>query len=219
MKSTILTLVFILSFALNAESHSPAPVDVSSLPEPLPDSAGELIYQEMGCPMCHGYQGEGDGFMAGGLNPKPRNFTDLKVMGRISDMSMYSAIKHGIPGTAMPSWGLTDEQIYDVISYIKTFLADSQMTVAVCMNEHRKVSLASLKLEGDYKLDVDRNELLKVSYDDNMILLEPRDIKVRNYFSETQQRLVRTHVTVSDRNPDGPKAVIAVRISDCVKWR
>ena len=81
------------------------------MPEPLPESAGQLIYEEMGCPICHGYQGGGDGFLAEGLSPKPRDFADLDMMSRLSDMTMFQSIPHGMPGTAMPAWNLSDEQI------------------------------------------------------------------------------------------------------------
>ena len=219
MKRLFLSLLFVLLFAMNAQAHTDATIGTNVLPEPLPESDGQLIYEEMGCPLCHGHQGAGDGFMSGGLDPKPRNFTDIKVMSRLNDMSMYHSIKNGIPGTAMPSWDLTDDQIFDVISYIKTFLADSQMTIGVCMNEHRKVDLQNLNVGKRYKLGVDKQEYLKVSSLGNTILVEPRDSKVHQYFKSTKRRLIRTHVTVTDDNQEGPAALIAVRISDCVKFK
>lgn len=218
MKRLVLSLIVVLSFAVNAHAHSPTKVDTNHMPEPLPESPGQLIYEEMQCAMCHGHQGAGDGFMAEGLNPRPRNFTDMKVMSRINDMSMYHAIKNGISGSAMPAWSLTDPQILDVISYIKTFLADSQLTISVCMNEHRKVSLASLNLGDHYEVDVDKQELLKVSSDDNTILIEPRDRQVRKFFNQTNRRIVRTHVMVGNQQEKGHTALIAVRINDCMKF-
>jgi hypothetical protein len=219
MKNLVLSLLVVLLVTTNAHAHTDAEISTNVLPEPLPESAGQLIYEEMGCPLCHGYQGAGDGFMSEGLDPKPRNFTDLKVMSRLNDMSMYHSIKNGIPGTAMPAWTLSDEQIFDVISYIKTFLADSQMTIAVCMNEHRKVDLRNLNMGRRYVLGVDQQEYLKVSSVGDSILVEPRDSKVHQYFKDTRSRLLRTHITVTDRNEEGHTALIAVRITDCVKFQ
>ena len=110
MKKLLFSLLFVLGFAIQAQALTTVKGGVNVLPEPLPESPGQLIYEEMGCPMCHGHQGGGDGFMAGGLDPKPRNFTDFKTMTRLSDMTMAHSIKHGIPGTGMPAWNLTDNQ-------------------------------------------------------------------------------------------------------------
>ena len=91
--------------------------EYKDFPEPLPTSEGQLIYQEMGCPMCHGHNGQGDGFLAQGLDPKPRNFTSYEEMISVPYQSMYTAIKDGVPHSGMPSFNLTDKQIDDVITY------------------------------------------------------------------------------------------------------
>jgi hypothetical protein len=187
------------------------------LPEPLPESAGQLIYEEMGCPICHGHQGGGDGFLAEGLSPKPRDFVDLEMMSRLSDMTMFQSIRHGIPGTAMPAWSLSDEQIWDVISYIKTFLADSQMTIAVCINEQRKIDVHNLNLEGKYQISIDREQFLTAASSKNLILIQPIDINVLRYFKKTRTKLIRTHVMVADEGQNGDTALIVVRIRDCFK--
>jgi hypothetical protein len=217
MKKLVLSLLFVLSFAINAHALTKSAISTNVLPEPLPESAGQLIYEEMGCTMCHGHQGGGDGFMSEGLTPKPRNFTDFKVMSRLNDMSMYHSIKNGIPGSAMPAWDLSDEQIFDVISYIKTFLADSQVTIGVCLNEHRQIDVRNLDLDDDYKVGVDRQKFLKVASSGDKIMIEPKDINVMRYFKKTQRKLIRTHVTVAGEGQDGENALIVVRIHDCIK--
>ena len=78
MKKLLFSLLFVLSFAIEVQALTTVKGGVNVLPEPLPESDGQLIYEEMGCPICHGHQGGGDGFMAEGLNPKPRDFTDFK---------------------------------------------------------------------------------------------------------------------------------------------
>ena len=217
MKKLLLSSLFVLLIAMDAQALTTAKSSVNVLPEPLPESAGQLIYEEMGCPICHGYQGGGDGFMSEGLTPKPRNFTDFKVMSRLSDMTMSHSIKNGIPGTAMPSWNLTDNQVNDVIGYIKTFLADSQTTIGVCLNEKREIDVRNLNLNNNYAVDIDKKEYLKVASNGNRVIIEPRDINVMRHFKKTRKSLVRTHVMVSGEEMDSDSALIVVRIRDCIK--
>ena len=217
MKKLLLSSLFVLLIAMDAQALTTAKGSVNVLPEPLPESAGQLIYEEMGCPICHGYQGGGDGFMSEGLTPKPRNFTDFKVMSRLSDMTMSHSIKNGIPGTAMPSWNLTDNQVNDVIGYIKTFLADSQTTIGVCLNEKREIDVRNLNLNNNYAVDIDKKEYLKVASNGNRVIIEPRDINVMRHFKKTRKSLVRTHVMVSGEEMDSDSALIVVRIRDCIK--
>ncbi len=217
MKKLLLSSLFVLLIAMDAQALTTAKGGVSVMPEPLPESAGQLIYEEMGCPLCHGHQGGGDGFMAGGLTPKPRNFTDLKVMSRLSDMTMYQSIKNGIPETAMPAWDLSDEQIFDVISYVKTFLADSQMTIGVCLNEQREIDVRNLDLDKDYEIGIDRQQFLRVASKGDKVLIEPKDTNVLRYFRKTHKKLIRTHVMLAGEGESGDSALIVVRISDCLK--
>ena len=78
MKKVLFSLLFVLYFAIEVHALTTARGGVNVLPEPLPETPGQLIYEEMGCPICHGHQGGGDGFMSEGLTPKPRIFTDFK---------------------------------------------------------------------------------------------------------------------------------------------
>lgn len=217
MKKLMLSLVFVFSFAVHAQALTTVKGGVNVLPEPLPESPGQLIYEEMGCPICHGHQGGGDGFMSEGLTPKPRNFTDFKVMSRLSDMTMAHSIKNGIPGTGMPAWNLTDSQIDDVIGYIKTFLADSQTTIGVCLNEKRIVDVGNLNLNKNYDIGIDRQEFLKVASKGNRVSIQPKDTNVMRYFKQNDRKLVRTHVIVNGEEVDSDSALIVVRIRDCLK--
>ena len=216
MKKIVFSLI-LLSFAINVSALTTYKGGTNILPEPLPESAGQLIYEEMGCPICHGHQGGGDGFLAEGLSPKPRDFVDLEMMSRLSDMTMFQSIRHGIPGTSMPAWSLSDEQIWDVISYLKIFLADSQMTIVVCINEQRKIDVRNLNIEGKYQISIDREQFLTAAPSKNLILIQPKDINVLRYFKETRMKLIRTHVMVADEGQNGVTALIVVRIRDCFK--
>jgi hypothetical protein len=216
MKKFLFSLI-LLSFAIDVSALTTYKGGTNILPEPLPESAGQLIYEEMGCPICHGHQGGGDGFLAEGLSPKPRDFVDLEVMSRLSDMTMFQSIRHGIPDTAMPAWSLSDEQIWDVISYLKTFLADNHMTIVVCINEQRKIDVHNLNLEGKYQISIDREQFLTAASSKNLILIQPKGINVLRYLKKTRRKLVRTHVMVADEGQNGDIALIVVRIRDCFK--
>ena len=85
-----------------------------------------LLYKVY-CARCHGFEGHGDGADAGTLKTHPRDFTDCKLMGTISDDTMIKAIKDGgaavnLPND-MPSWsaGLNEDQIHSLMAYIRKF--------------------------------------------------------------------------------------------------
>lgn len=217
MKNLVLSLVFVFTFAVQAQALTTVKGGVNVLPEPLPESPGQLIYEEMGCPICHGHQGGGDGFMSQGLTPRPRNFTDFKVMSRLPDMTMANSIKNGIPGTGMPGWNLSERQIDDVIAYIKTFLADSQTTIEVCVNEKREVDVRNLNLKSNYTVGIDRKEYLQVTSQGNRVFMQPKDTNVLKYFKKTNRKVIRTHIMVNDEEIDRASALIVVRIHDCLK--
>jgi cytochrome c oxidase cbb3-type subunit 3 len=79
------------------------------------------------CAKCHGFTGHGDGPDASTLQVKPRDFADCSVMSKISDDTMFKAIKDGGGAVGlskeMPAWsaGLSDQNIHDLITYIRTF--------------------------------------------------------------------------------------------------
>jgi len=217
MKKLLFSFILVFTFSLNASAHTAYKNHIHSLPQPTQESPGQIIYEEMGCAMCHGFQGGGDGFMADGLSPRPRDFTNFKEMSRISDMAMFHSIRNGIAGTAMPSWELSDQQIFDVISYVKAFLADSQMTISVCFNEKRKINVHNLNLGRNPKITIDRDQFVKVASSGNQITIQPKDRNVMRYLKKKRQKLMRTHVTIAGEGKEGNTALIAVRISDCFK--
>lgn len=101
----------------------------SPVPPVAPEvlAAGRKAFAEL-CSACHGARGDGQGFSAVALNPKPSNFAagEFKVTApegdRLpTDAELRSAIQNGVPRSAMPSFKLLgDETIDAVIAYIKT---------------------------------------------------------------------------------------------------
>jgi mono/diheme cytochrome c family protein len=87
--------------------------------------AGKTLFlktaQPVACAMCHGDQGNGQGFMGAALVPPPRNFTCSAMMKNIPDGQLFWIIKNGSPGTGMMSFaGLPDEQVWQLIHYIRS---------------------------------------------------------------------------------------------------
>jgi mono/diheme cytochrome c family protein len=85
---------------------------------------GRKIYQRL-CASCHGVSGKGDGPVGRALNPKPSDFTEHTL--HHEDEYFFKVIKEGgaAVGKApiMPAWGgqLADQEIWDIISYLRTF--------------------------------------------------------------------------------------------------
>jgi len=56
------------------------------------------------CAGCHGADGHGDGLAGVLLQPRPVDFTNRTRAARRSVLSLYEAVTHGVPGTAMPGF-------------------------------------------------------------------------------------------------------------------
>jgi mono/diheme cytochrome c family protein len=83
---------------------------------------GKSVY-EARCMFCHGIAGDGNGPAAGGLSPKPTNFTDSTVMSQLTTTDIERAIVQGKLATEMKGFGniLSNEEVRNVITYIRTF--------------------------------------------------------------------------------------------------
>jgi mono/diheme cytochrome c family protein len=92
---------------------------------------GKQIY-EHACRLCHGVDGKGDGpagwFLGRYESPRPRDFTGGGFKFRSTpsgelptDQDLFRVVTQGIPSN-MPSYeGLSEEERWQVIAYIKTF--------------------------------------------------------------------------------------------------
>ena len=106
-----------------------APPEIYNLNNPLEDTPenrkkGKLLFQAkakpLPCKQCHGMMGDGNGPMARGFKPPPRNFTCAKTINGVPDGQLFWIIKNGSPGTGMMSYkGLRDEQIWQIILYVR----------------------------------------------------------------------------------------------------
>ncbi|HLO16398.1 MAG TPA: cytochrome c [Anaerolineales bacterium] len=98
------------------------PAEYAGLKNPLraeASNAGAEVFKT-NCQMCHGPQGHGDGPAGQSLDPKPRNLAELQT--KVGDDFLFWRISTGKPGTSMVAWKgiLTDEQIWQVVSFIRT---------------------------------------------------------------------------------------------------
>ncbi len=88
-------------------------------------AAGEQIFQTY-CVACHGTEGKGDGPAAATLDPKPANLADSMMMSMTTDDYLFWRVNEGGAmepfNSAMPAWkgALSEEQIWQVISYVRT---------------------------------------------------------------------------------------------------
>jgi len=99
------------------------PTDIAGRINPLGPGAateGAKVFQN-NCEPCHGSGGHGDGPASQALDPKPKNLAELQTT--VEDDYLFWRIKTGKPGTSMVAWQgvLTDEQIWQVIEFIRTF--------------------------------------------------------------------------------------------------
>jgi len=94
---------------------------------PLQNAGGAGSNYSNLCASCHGATGRGNGPAAVALNPKPKDFADCRLMTKLSDDSLFKAIKGGGQSVGlspmMPSWGgaLTDQDIHGLVTYIRAF--------------------------------------------------------------------------------------------------
>lgn len=85
---------------------------------------GEKIYQWY-CSPCHGDKGDGNGFNAKNLDPRPAVHTNAEFMSKRTDKDLYDVISGGGravgKSTLMPPWGNTFNkvQIKSLVKYLR----------------------------------------------------------------------------------------------------
>ncbi len=87
---------------------------------------GQRLFAQ-NCAACHGETGGGNGVFSGKINAlagkTPANFSDPASMLGAAPALLQGKMLRGGMGTGMPSWGpiLTEQQTWDIISYLYTF--------------------------------------------------------------------------------------------------
>lgn len=101
---------------------APVPSEFSGQTNPLgadAAAAGAEVFKT-NCESCHGPQGHGDGPAGAALDPAPKDLSVLQATA--GDDYLYWRINTGKEGTGMVAWKgvLTDEQIWQAVSFIRT---------------------------------------------------------------------------------------------------
>lgn len=79
------------------------------------------------CGGCHGASGHGDGKDAATLKTRPGDFTDCSRMAKFTDDQLFKIVKAGgqaggeSPDMPAYSAGYGDDEIHDLISYVRQF--------------------------------------------------------------------------------------------------
>jgi DMSO reductase family type II enzyme heme b subunit len=123
----IVTVVF--SLAQTTEKAA-APAADHRPPKPSKEDleAGKTIYFTK-CVWCHGEKGDGQGFSANRLFPRPRNFNPgtFKIRQTASgelplEEDLLLTVRNGLPGSAMPPWDgiLSETEQKEVERFVRT---------------------------------------------------------------------------------------------------
>lgn len=117
------TSVLLASCADDPSAERQALIDAVEVPEArMGDEAaiesGRALYQEH-CVLCHGVKADGHGLRRAALDPPPRDYTDPAWRERATPSSVFVAIRHGVPSTAMPAWSvLSEDECWDLAAYV-----------------------------------------------------------------------------------------------------
>ena len=93
--------------------------------------SGRQLYAKY-CSQCHGEKGDGDGYAAAHLDPRPRDFTRgmYKIRSTPSGalpthQDLVGVLRRGMPYTSMPAWpDLTDGEVRDLAYFLTTFSSE-----------------------------------------------------------------------------------------------
>ncbi len=83
-------------------------------------AAGKIQYEK--CQICHGATGAGDGIAGAALPQKPSQFTWDERWAATTPGTKHWIILNGIAGTSMAPLGLTEDQAWEVLTYIEAEL-------------------------------------------------------------------------------------------------
>jgi mono/diheme cytochrome c family protein len=88
---------------------------------------GKQVYDAY-CTDCHGKDGKGGGILAKVYHMKPADHTNPMEMNKMNNNELRDYIKTGEDITLMPGWKgeLNDEQIDDIVSYIRLLSANGK---------------------------------------------------------------------------------------------
>jgi predicted CXXCH cytochrome family protein len=103
--------------------HVSVPASAKNLANPLGEkadpstvAAGRDLFRQK-CELCHAYDGAGKTEIGSGAFPRP---PALRVVATsMSDGEIFYHIRNGIRNTGMPAWNMPDNQIWQLVAYIR----------------------------------------------------------------------------------------------------
>lgn len=119
----------VMAFSPRFAAEKPTRVVVLPMAPVFTDEAverGRAVYERLGCVLCHGPQGRGDGPSAGqkqedGTVLRPRTIKRRENLRAGSlPRDVYRTIATGLDGTGMPMFGesASQQELWDVIAYV-----------------------------------------------------------------------------------------------------
>lgn len=117
-------------------------------------AAGEQLYFEQNCTICHGFRGRGDGMFREGMNPKPIDLTDAVLMERLGDNYLFWRLSEGGLNppffSAMPAFKdiLSEEDRWQLIAYIRSIATEEDGEIVLIGGVDRQVGLNILQTHG-----------------------------------------------------------------------
>jgi cytochrome c oxidase cbb3-type subunit 3 len=121
----------------NNKSNETSPLETLAMRDVPPDSTAESQQRgrkvfEHYCSICHGINGQGDGFNSSNLAVPPRNFADQQFWKQATDEKLILVVSKGGPAAGksvlMPAWGrtLTERQMHDAVAYLRTLVVRNE---------------------------------------------------------------------------------------------
>lgn len=122
---------YIKTFIPQSDVASPQPITIGTEVKPTKESIekGKDLFNKVGCIMCHGPEGRGNGPLAPTLKDnwgrpvQPRNLTKgFTFRGGNEPKDIYTRINTGLMGTPMPSFDKTldNEKSWDLANYVNS---------------------------------------------------------------------------------------------------
>src|ERR1700688_2415800 len=105
--------------------HASVPNSAKRIPNPLGTdassvAAGRDLFRQK-CEVCHAYDGGGKTEIGSGAFPRPPALR--ATIASLSDGEIFYHIRNGIRNTAMPAWNMPDNQVWQIISYLRNLPA------------------------------------------------------------------------------------------------
>jgi len=118
MRLSLIFVIFASSAIFLAQQTNPAQKNpVHGKPEAIRD--GKAIYDQI-CAGCHGSKGDGGRGPAVNKGVFKHGSEDAQVFG---------VIKNGVAGTAMPAMGLSDDEVWQVVSFLRSLAGSDTESV------------------------------------------------------------------------------------------